>query len=171
MKKILIVGVSGAGKSTLAKQLSEILKLPFFPTDGFYWEANWKIVSPEKVRRQLLDTLLHDEWILDGNFDDQHDLVWKQADCIVWLDYSLPIILGQIIVRNIRWAITRQIVWSGNPMTLQRAISGIRHSIRSYAVKQIKYPNWLSELRGVKICRFHSRKETEAWISGLILSA
>jgi hypothetical protein len=171
MNKLLVIGVSGAGKSTLARRLSEILKLPFFPSDGFYWEADWQIAPSNKVRQRLMDALSHDKWILDGNFDDEHTLVWKQADCIVWLDYSLPTILTQIIARNLRWTLTRQIVWSGNQMSLPRAISGIRHSIRTYAFKRKKYPLWLSGLSGIKVCRFRSKMETELWLDAMPLPA
>ena len=75
MKRILVIGNSGSGKSTLAKRLSECLKLPFFPSDHFYWELNWKIASSEKVRQQVRDVINQEVWILDGNFDDEYELV------------------------------------------------------------------------------------------------
>ncbi|MBI5932373.1 MAG: hypothetical protein HY867_01595 [Chloroflexi bacterium] len=168
MNKLLVIGVSGAGKSTVANRLSAILNLPFFPSDGFYWEDEWRLASPEKVRQRLMDALSHDKWILDGNFDNEHEFVWKQADRIIWLDYSLPTILKQVIARNLRWTLTRQTVWSGNQMTLPRAVSGIHHALRSYAVKQETHPRWLSELRGVDVYRFCSRKETELWLKSLV---
>jgi hypothetical protein len=28
------------------------------------------------------------QWVLDGNFDDQRHFVWQRADTIVWLDFS-----------------------------------------------------------------------------------
>ena len=167
MKKILVIGNSGSGKSTLAKQLSELLHLQFFPSDNFYWESGWKIASSDKVRQQVIDVISKNEWILDGNFDDDHELIWKQADCIIWLDYSLPTILKQIVRRNFRWAITRQTTWSGNKMTFQRAISGIRHAVKSHSLKRKIYPYWLAELSGVRTYRFCTKQETEIWLQGL----
>src|SRR5690349_6306113 len=114
MKRILVIGNSGSGKSTLAKKLSERLELPFFPSDGFYWEASWRVASHEKVYRQVREVMAHEAWILDGNFDDQHEFVWEQADCIIWLDYSLTTILVQILARNFKWTFTRQPTWAGN---------------------------------------------------------
>lgn len=169
MNKLLVIGVSGAGKSMLAKRLSEILRLPFFPSDGFYWDADWQIAPIDKVHQRLMDALSHDKWILDGNFDDEHEWVWKQADCIIWLDYPLPTILTQVITRNLRWTLTRQTVWSGNRMTLPRAISGIRHTVKTYPVKREAYPRWLDELSGVKVCRFRSKKETDLWLRDLTI--
>ncbi len=167
MKKILVIGTSGSGKSTLAKYLSELLDVQFFPSDDFYWEASWKISSSEKVYEQVRDVISQKEWILDGNFDDERELVWKQADCIVWLDYPLSTILKQVATRNFHWLLTRKAIWSGNKMTFQRAISGIRHAVKSYSMKRKHYPSWLAKLSGVKIYRFCTKQETEIWLQGL----
>ena len=167
MKKILVIGTSGSGKSTLAKQISEILDVQFFPSDNFYWEAGWKITPYDKVLEQVKIVISRKEWVLDGNFETERELVWKQADCIIWLDYSLNVILWQVINRNVKWLITRQIIWSGNRMTFQRLISGVRHTIKSYSKKKKSYSSWLAELSEVKVYRFSKKQETTDWIQGL----
>jgi adenylate kinase family enzyme len=167
MKKILVIGTSGSGKSTLAKQLSEILDIKFFPSDNFYWEADWKITSPEKVIEYVKSVVVQDEWILDGNFETERELVWKQSDCIIWLDYSLTLVIWHVATRNFRWLLTREITWSGNRMTFQRVISSIRHTIKSYSTKKKKYPFWLEELSHVKIYRFSKKQETKKWLREL----
>ena len=167
MKKVLVIGTSGSGKSTLAKQISEILDVQFFPSDNFYWEAGWKITSYDKVLEQVKSVTSRKEWVLDGNFETERELVWKQSDCIIWLDYSLPVILWQVITRNVKWLITRQIIWSGNRMTFQRLISGVWHTIKSYSKKKNNYPSWLAELYEVKVYRFSQKRETENWLQGL----
>jgi hypothetical protein len=167
MKRILVIGNSGAGKSTLAKRLSDCLLLPFFPSDPFYWEPGWKTASTDKVFQQISDVISRESWIIDGNFDEYHECVWRRADCILWLDYSLPIILKQIIIRNFKWLFMREPIWSGNTMTFHSAISGIRHAIRSYTLKRQNYPRWLAEIPRIPYCRFRTRKETEAWLQGL----
>ena len=167
MKRILIIGTSGAGKSTLAQRVSKSLGLPFIASDHFYWEQGWKVASAEKVRRQLREVIDQEAWVLDGNFDDDRELVWQQADCILWLDYSLLTISTHIVFRNFHWLITRQPTWSGNQMTLQRALSGIQHAIKSYPAKRRNYPRWLAPLSGVPSYRFHTRQETETWLQSL----
>lgn len=167
MKKILVIGTSGSGKSTLAKQLSKILDVQFFPSDNFYWEAGWKITSPEKVFEEVSSVMTQKEWILDGNFETERELVWKLSDCIVWLDYSLAMILWQVTSRNFKWLLTGQTTWSGNKMTFQRAISGIRHAIKSYSEKKKNYPFWLAELSEIKVYRFSRKQETEKWLENL----
>jgi adenylate kinase family enzyme len=171
MNRVLIIGTSGCGKSTLAKRVSERLQLPFFPSDGFYWEPGWKIATQDKVHKMVWNIACQDTWVLDGNFDEIHDLVWRRADCIIWLDYSLMTIFVQIATRNFRWALTRQKIWSGNMMTLQRAISGIQHMVNSYSQKKKKYPFWLSEIPNIVFHRFRTRDETEMWIQNITKKA
>lgn len=167
MKRILVIGTSGTGKSTLAQRLSNVLHLPFFASDPFYWDAHWKPASDAKVLQQVQDVIRREAWILDGNFDNERGLVWRQADCIIWLDYSLATICRRVILRNLFWVLTQQPTWSGNRMTLRRALSGSRHAIKSYSLKRQNYPHWLAELSGITIHRFHTTRETEAWLQSL----
>ena len=164
MKRILVIGTSGAGKSTLAQRISKSLGLPFIASDHFYWEQGWKVASSEKVHQQLMEVVHREAWVLDGNFDDERELVWCRADCIIWLDYSWLTICSRIVFRNLLWIITRQPTWSGNRMTLERAFSGLRHAIKSYPVKRRNYPRWLAELSSVPIYRFCTSREAEAWL-------
>jgi hypothetical protein len=167
MKRILVIGTSGSGKSTLAKRLSNCLQVPFFASDPFYWEPGWKIAPAEKVRQQVMRVIKHNAWVLDGNFDNEREIVWKQADCIIWLDYSLATIGRQILFRNFLWLIKNQGIWSENRMTLRRAISGIRHAVKSYPLKRRNYPQWLAELSGIEIHRFRTSRETDIWLQSL----
>jgi adenylate kinase family enzyme len=70
MKRVLIIGTSGCGKSTLARRLADRLSLPYFRSDPFYWEDNWKPASSKRVQQQLLKVVEQQAWVLDGNFDD-----------------------------------------------------------------------------------------------------
>jgi adenylate kinase family enzyme len=167
MKRILVIGNSGTGKSTLAKRLSICLNLPFYPSDPFYWEPGWKPAPADKVFQQVREVTFSESWILDGNFDEYHEFVWRQADCILWLDYPLSVILKQVIIRNFKWLLTCEPVWSGNSMTLRRAVSGVRHSIKSYSLKKKNYPCWLAELSGIRQYRFRTKQETETWLQSL----
>ena len=167
MKRILVIGTSGSGKSTLARRLSELLKLPYFPSDPFYWEADWKIASDEQVLQRLVEVIARETWILDGNFEDRRELVWGRADCIIWLDYSLPTVLSRVVLRNLRWFVTQQRIWSGNRMTLARALSGIRHAARSYAGKKARYPVFLADFPDTPVHRLQTNRATEAWLAQL----
>lgn len=73
--RILIIGCGGSGKSTLAKQLSERLNIPVIHLDRLYWKAGWKTISDEKFDELLLEELLKDSWIIDGNYN--RTLQWR----------------------------------------------------------------------------------------------
>jgi hypothetical protein len=121
------------------------------------------------VREHLHSVLEQDAWVLDGNFDDERALLWTRAHCIIWLDYDLPTILSRVIRRNLGWAISGKVTWSGNRMSFQRALSGIRHSLRSYPLKRSVYPKYLAALTGVDVYRFRSSHQTETWLKNLKL--
>jgi hypothetical protein len=167
MQRILIIGASGSGKSTLARRISDRLGLPYFASDPFYWEAGWRPTAQERVLEQLRGVLKHESWVLDGNFDDQRALLWTRAECIVWLDYPLPIVLSRVIIRNLGWAISGEVIWAGNRMSLQRAVSGIRHSLRSVPGKRAVYPGYIAALKGVDVYHFRAARQTEAWLASL----
>lgn len=169
MKRILVVGTSGSGKSTVAQKIAARFNLPYFASDPFYWEGNWKTVPSERVREKLHKVIEQDAWVLDGNFDDEWELVWKRADCLVWLDYSLPVILGQVILRNLRWLISGETIWSGNRMTLRRMVSGIRHTIHSYPLKKERYPIQIATMQGMEVHRYKTRRETDGWLKRYLL--
>ena len=167
MKRILVIGTSGAGKSTLARRVAESLELPFIASDHFYWESGWKAASAKRVHQQLTEVVHREAWVLDGNFDNERELVWRRADCIIWLDYSWLTICSRVVFRNFLWVLTRQPTWSGNRMTPQRALSGLRHAVKSYRIKRRNYPQWLAELSGVPSYRFCTSREAEAWLQSL----
>ena len=125
------------------------------------------MASDAKVLEQIERVMACQEWVLDGNFETERQRVWKQSDCIVWLDYPLTVVLWQVLTRNLRWFITRQRTWSGNRMTFQRVLSGVRHTLKSYTTKKKNYPSWLAELPEAKVYRFSNRHETDNWLQGL----
>lgn len=167
MRRVLVVGTSGSGKSTLAAQIAEKLSLPFHATDPFYWSSGWVPVSNDQVEARLAEVLATDAWVMDGNFEQQWQAVWPRADCVVWLDYSLARVVWQVTQRNLTWWVGRQEAWSGGRMTLGRALSGIRHAVRTHAAKRGRYPAFISQLKGVTVHRFGRPFQAAAWVRTL----
>ncbi len=97
-----------------------------------------------KVLSQLpLDA---EAWVLDGNFVDAVDEVWARADCVIWLDYSWPVILLRLSLRNLRWWIGSGAAWNGQRMPLPVALSGLRHFIKQYPANSKNVSGFLSAL-------------------------
>ena len=163
----MVVGCSGAGKSTLAAAVAERAQLPFVPTDPFYWQKGWQPAPQEAVLERLHAVLSQPVWVMDGNFEDQREIVWAEADALVWLDYSLPVILRRGLKRNIRLYLSGEPTWSGNRMTLPQVFSGVRHALRSFPNKRKAYPSYLHEFPQLKVLHFRQPAEAERWLAAL----
>ena len=162
--KILVIGASGSGKSTFAREIARHLDLTYIPTDPFYWDKDWQQVPDDVVRARVMEVLQRSEWVMDGNFDDLREEVWAKADCILWLNFPFTIVAWRVILRNLRWWFTREEIWSGNRMTFQHALNGIRHSLRSYWKKKPSYPVWLQEYPQQKVHIFPSSRAAQQWL-------
>lgn len=103
MKKIAIIGSGGSGKSTLAKQLGDILNLPVYHLDFYYWKPNW-VPTVETEWTNFVEILTkNEEWIIDGNYRRTMDIRLREADTIIFLDYSTRLSLYRAVKRRIQY--------------------------------------------------------------------
>jgi len=115
--RIVITGTSGAGKTTLARILAHRLAIPHIELDAINWQANWHDLShsdPDEFVRRVTDAIRVDSWVVDGNYGPVRDLVWQRATHLIWLDYSRPRIMAQVIARSLVRAVLRTELWAGN---------------------------------------------------------
>src|SRR5436309_2489392 len=97
MQRIVVVGTSGSGKSTLAHQLGSLLNIPSVECDALFWGPDWTPTPFPVLHKRLTNALSGDTWVVDGNYRTMHDLTWERADTIVWLDYSLWVVMTRVI--------------------------------------------------------------------------
>ena len=168
MRRILVVGTSGSGKTTVAQIIASRLNLNRHASDDFYWEPGWQPVASDRVDHLLDQVLAEPSWVLDGNFEDRWEDVWNRADLIIWLDYTFFRTMWQVTSRNASWFISQRLVWSGNRMTLFRAVSGVRHSMRSFRRKRKVYPRYIAQLQHTEVVHLRSRRQTKAWLNDLM---
>lgn len=103
MKRIMIIGSGGAGKSTLARQLGEILQLPVYHLDLYYWKPGWN-PTPNDEWGLFQENLVNEErWIIDGNYGRTFDIRMKRAHVIILLDLSRWITVYRVIKRRIMY--------------------------------------------------------------------
>ena len=167
IKRIIVLGCSGSGKSTLAPVLSARFALPCLATDAVYWTHDWRPTPSAEVRAWAEAATSAEAWVLDGNFDAERDLVWGRAELAVWLDLPFMTTLWRVTRRNLGWWIGRQKVWGGNRMTLAKALTGVRHALRSHAQKHTTYPTLLADFANLQLVRLTSPAAVARWLAGL----
>src|SRR5215471_5891029 len=115
MKRISVVGTSGSGKTTIAGKLAGILRVPHIELDALHWSANWEPAPDDLFRSRVREAVGADRWVVDGNYSKTaRDLVWARIDAVVWLDFSLPVIIHRLLRRTIRRILTGEECCNGN---------------------------------------------------------
>jgi hypothetical protein len=172
MRRIVVVGTTGSGKTSLARQLAERFEYPYVELDALHWSANWTSVPIEEFRARVVRALDVEEWVVDGNYSKVRDIVWTRADTIVWLDYSLPLILWRLLRRTFRRLATGEELWAGNRQGMRILFS--RNSIVLWALQTYRplrrtyaaipgNPAW----GHLTLVRLRSPRECAEWLARL----
>lgn len=173
MQRVCIVGASGVGKTILASRIAIKLDCVCVDLDELYWGANWQPRSRDVIRGELATLLQSTRWVMSGNYKFLRDLLWPAADTLIWLDYALPVVMQRLITRTLRRVITGEPSVAGNRETIQNSFfsrdSVIWWAIRGARRLRHEIPDSLAlpEYPHLRILRFSSPKETDAWIHQL----
>ncbi len=95
----MIIGSGGAGKSTLAKQLGEILNLPVYHLDSFFWKANWVETDQDDWAALQEKLCVQSTWILDGNYSATMNIRLHACDTVIFLDFPSWLCLYRVVKR------------------------------------------------------------------------
>ncbi len=174
MQRIHVVGTSGSGKTMLAKQIAQRLQLPHVELDALHWEPNWTAAEEHVFRERVERALQSDRWVVDGNYSRVRDLIWSQADTIVWLDYPFWLVFSRIVWRTLRRGLTRQALWNSNRESLVKAFgkeSMILWMLKTYHRRRREYPAMLQQHQQhypqVAIITLRSGRSTKNWLKSL----
>ena len=118
LKRIVVIGTSGAGKTFLARQLSKRLGITHVELDAYRHGPNWTETPDDLFRERLAEALQGDRWVADGNYSIARDVVWNRATTLVWLDYSISVVLWRLTGRTFRRGLLREELWNGNKENL-----------------------------------------------------
>ncbi len=172
MQRIVVVGSTGSGKTTLARQLAQWLDLPHVELDALHWEANWIEAPDEVFRQRAAHAISGERWVVDGNYSAVRDIIWPRTDTIVWLDYSLGLILRQLARRTMRRVFTREELWNGNRESLPNALSPNDKSLFVWAVKKYRqrkreYPILFRQPQyaHLQVVHLYKPREMERWLA------
>ena len=162
MARIIVVGSSCAGKSTLAQRLSKALHIHYIQLDAIQWLPNWV----ERDNASFLSLLeqevdAHEHWVVDGNYSRTHHITWAQADAIIWLNYSYPVVLKRAFSRAFRRAWTKEKLYSGNVETFRRLFFS-KDSITMFHYRRRRYEDIRRENKYSHLTWIELRKPSEA---------
>ena len=172
-RRIAVVGTSGSGKTTLASRLAHRLGIPHVELDALHWGPDWTPTPRPVFRERVAGALTGQAWTTDGNYSSVRDIVWMRADTIVWLDYSLPVIMWRVIWRTLRRSTLREELWSGNRERLSEAFFGresiVWWALKTYRRRRKEYPVLFSlpEYAHLRIVRLTSPRAANEWLSTL----
>lgn len=103
MQKVLVIGCCGAGKSTFSKKLQAILNVELIHLDQYYHKPNWEEPKKEQWEEIVNNLVQKPSWIMDGNYGGTFDVRFKEADTIIYLDYSTIKCFWRVIKRIIKY--------------------------------------------------------------------
>ncbi|MGD0464036.1 MAG: adenylate kinase [Tepidisphaeraceae bacterium] len=173
MRRVVVIGASCSGKTTLAESTAQRLELPHFEMDSMVWGPNWSLPSDEQLLAQVKSIIEHEAWVVDGVFPEHRDLVWARADTIIWLNYPMTLVFSRALRRTLKRCITRQPLGEHNVETWRRTFFSSRSQllwvIHSWRKRRRDYPKIFRrpENRHLRILRFSSPRQAEAWLAAL----
>ncbi|MBC8265377.1 MAG: hypothetical protein H8E84_00240 [Flavobacteriales bacterium] len=103
MNKILVIGCCGAGKSTFSRKLHSIINLKLIHLDQYYHNPNWEEPKKEEWEKTVNGLVQQLSWIMDGNYGGTFDVRFKEADTIIYLNYSTVKCFWRVIKRIIKY--------------------------------------------------------------------
>lgn len=172
-RRIAVVGVTGSGKSTLAASLAEILGLAHIELDALRFGPNWSEPPDEVFRARVAEALQAPGWVTDGNYSRVRDIIWKQAETVVWLDYPFLLCFFRLLRRSFRRVVFRIELWGGNRETLRGVLfekdALFPWLFKTFPRRRREYPLLLSqpEYAHLRLIRLRNPRQTAAWLASL----
>ncbi len=164
-----ISGTSGSGKSTLAKQLAQRFRLNHIELDAFHFDPDWAERPDENFIREVSLKMEEGPWVVCGNYKEILALALEKVDYLIWLDYSLPLILWRVIKRTLRRLIKKEKCCGENYERWYRQFF-TRYSIflwvlKTYRKNKRRYKN-ISKYSQYALCvkRIRSPRELEKFL-------
>jgi adenylate kinase family enzyme len=170
--RVSVVGSSGAGKTTTGKAIATRLAIPFVELDSIFHQPGWTELPAEEFQARVRDAVSGDAWVVDGNYAVVRPIVLERATTVVWLDYSRPRVMQQVIRRSVTRGLTRRELWNGNredPRDWLAAEHPIRWAWTHHARKRDEYEARYGspELAHLDVHRFRAPRETRMWLESL----
>ncbi len=175
MQRVSVVGSTGTGKTTFARELAGALGVPCVELDALFWGPRWTPVALETFRERVAHVAAIEAWVIDGNYGGSgaREIVWTRADTVVWLDYSLPLLLWRLVRRILSRIRDGSELWpgTGDRETVRNAFfardSLLWFAVRTYRGRRRRLPEALArpEYAHLTTHRFRDPREAERWLA------
>ena len=119
---MVVVGNSGAGKTTTGISLAARLGHPFVELDELFWGPNWQPKPEEQFVSLVRAATGGERWVVAGNYGTVRSEIWPRASAIVWLNFSLAVVLQRLVARTARRLMRREVLWHGNRELVLRTL-------------------------------------------------
>ncbi len=97
--KIAIIGNPGSGKSSLGLKLHNILNIPLYHLDQYFWKPGWQKIDSEEFEKKHHQLCDQDNWIIEGVATRLFPYRAEKADIIIFLDYPTYLCLYRVFKR------------------------------------------------------------------------
>lgn len=160
-RKIAVIGGSGSGKTTLTTNLGKELKLPIMHMDGVHHLENWQIRDKEERDKIILEKVNSDSWIIDGTYTSTLEERVRQAELVIYLDYSSLAQIKGVLQRYLK-----------NPGKEKPEIPGCKEKMSWKFLKWVwnwrkdkreKVLNAISKVESSKVLIFKNRRTLNKW--------
>jgi adenylate kinase family enzyme len=170
MRRVVVGGSTASGKSTFARALAQRMGVPVIELDAIRHGPNWTDTPDDRFHELVAERTSADAWVVDGNYSMTMDVTWARADTLVWLDYSLRVVLWRLFRRTNRRILRREVLWNGNRETFANAYLSPQSLyvwvFRSFWRRRRNWPKWLAEgYRHLDVHRFRTPGEAARWLA------
>jgi adenylate kinase family enzyme len=173
MNRIVIIGTTGSGKTTLGENLGRVLAIQPTDLDALNWENDWQAAPPETFEQRVTDVVNRERWIISGNYSRVRDLIWSQADTIIWLDYPFHVNLWRLSKRTWGRVTGKKLLWNTNNRETWGRIIGkdsiIRWFFQTYNRRKRETPLLLAqpEYQHIQVIHHQHPRDTERFLKEL----
>ena len=152
----VITTASGNGGTTFSRDLACRLGVPFHELDALFWKPDWIESSADEFRALVEPLVAADAWVIDGSYQSKlGDLVFRQADVVVWLDQPMRVWLPRLVRRTFARVLRRQELWGTNRESIWNVFvsrnSLLLFTLRHYRRRRRLYPDRLGPFNVIRL--------------------